>query len=312
MLKVDLITGFLGSGKTTLLLKYARYLMRQGLRIGILEYDYGTVNVDMVLLSGLRGDNCELEMVAAGCDEDCLKRRFKTKLIAMAMSGYDRVIIEPSGIFDMDLFFDTLRDEPLDEWYEIGSIITVVSAELEENLGDEENFVLASQASCAGRVIFSRTQLSNEKKLAEVKAHLERAAAEIHCRRFEPVYVEKNWDNLNDEDFKELKESGYHVGEYEKVTAGEKSGFSSVCFLEVPEGLDALKEKINKLFEEKTYGNIFRVKGFVLSDGACYEINATKEKVETRKASGRQILIIIGTELNQEAIDTLIKCVKNV
>ena len=65
--------------------------MNQGLKIGILEYDYGAVNIDMLLLSKLRGPKCELEMLAAACDEDCLKRRFKTKLIAMAMSGYDRV-----------------------------------------------------------------------------------------------------------------------------------------------------------------------------------------------------------------------------
>ena len=98
MIKVDLITGFLGSGKTTFLKKYANYFISQDKRIGILENDYGAVNVDMLLLNDLRGDNCELEMVAGGCDADCHKRRFKTKLIAMAMSGYDRVIIEPSGL----------------------------------------------------------------------------------------------------------------------------------------------------------------------------------------------------------------------
>ena len=47
--KVDLITGFLGSGKTTFIQTYARYLMRQGQRVGIIENDYGSVNVDMML-----------------------------------------------------------------------------------------------------------------------------------------------------------------------------------------------------------------------------------------------------------------------
>ena len=116
MIKVDLITGFLGSGKTTFLKKYAKHFIDKGQKIGILENDYGAVNVDMLLLNELRGDNCELEMVAGGCDADCHRRRFKTKLISMGMSGYDRVIIEPSGIFDVDEFFDSLRDEPLDGW----------------------------------------------------------------------------------------------------------------------------------------------------------------------------------------------------
>ena len=122
MVKVDLITGFLGSGKTTFIKKYARYLMEQGQNIGILENDFGAINVDMMLLRELEGENCELEMVAGGCDKDCYRRRFKTKLIAMGMCGYDRVLIEPSGIFDVDDFFDALHEEPLDRWYQIGNV----------------------------------------------------------------------------------------------------------------------------------------------------------------------------------------------
>ena len=125
MVKIDLITGFLGSGKTTFIKKYAKYLIDSGKNIGILENDYGAVNVDMMLLQDLMGDQCELEMVSGGCDKDCHRRRFKTKLIAMGMCGYDRVIVEPSGIYDVDEFFDVLRDDPIDRWYEIGNVITV-------------------------------------------------------------------------------------------------------------------------------------------------------------------------------------------
>ena len=46
MVKIDLITGFLGSGKTTFIKKYAKYLMAQGMNIGILENDFGAGNVD--------------------------------------------------------------------------------------------------------------------------------------------------------------------------------------------------------------------------------------------------------------------------
>ena len=77
MVKIDLITGFLGSGKTTFLKQYAKKLLDQGNNIGIVENDFGAVNVDMMLLQELSGDNCELEMIAGGCDYDCHKRRFK-------------------------------------------------------------------------------------------------------------------------------------------------------------------------------------------------------------------------------------------
>lgn len=85
MVTIDLITGFLGSGKTTFIKKYAEYLMNQGLNIGILENDYGAVNVDMMLLQELEGEKCELEMIAGGCDKETHRRRFRTKLIAMGM-----------------------------------------------------------------------------------------------------------------------------------------------------------------------------------------------------------------------------------
>jgi len=113
MIKIDLITGFLGSGKTTFLKQYAKYLMAQGKNIGILENDFGAVNVDMMLLQDLQSDNCELEMVAGACDKDCHQRRFKTKLISMGMRQFDRILVEPSGIFDVDEFFDILHEEPL-------------------------------------------------------------------------------------------------------------------------------------------------------------------------------------------------------
>ena len=113
MVQVDLITGFLGSGKTTFLRKYVQYLVAQGHNVCILENDFGAVNVDAMLLQDLIGDNCDLETISGGCDCDTHQRRMRTKLISMAMRGFDRVVIEPSGIFDVDEFYDILRDEPL-------------------------------------------------------------------------------------------------------------------------------------------------------------------------------------------------------
>ena len=112
MTKIDLITGFLGSGKTTFLKRYAGWLLDQGQKIGIIENDFGAVNVDMLLLQDLEERGACTEMVVGG-DPDCYRRRFRTKLIALGMQGLDRVLIEPSGIYDADEFFDVLCDEPL-------------------------------------------------------------------------------------------------------------------------------------------------------------------------------------------------------
>ncbi len=61
MIKIDLITGFLGSGKTTFIKKYASYLLKKGMNIGILENDFGAVNVDMMLLKNWKGRTVSLK-----------------------------------------------------------------------------------------------------------------------------------------------------------------------------------------------------------------------------------------------------------
>lgn len=178
MVTIDLITGFLGSGKTTFIKRYAKYLMDQGLNIGILENDFGAVNVDMLLLQELMGDKCELEMIAGGCDRETHRRRFRTKLIAMGMCGYDRVLVEPSGVYDVDEFFDVLRDEPLDRWYKIGNVITVVNAKLEPELSEMSEYLLASEAAHAGVVVLSRAEEATEE---EMQATITRTE---HWRRY--------------------------------------------------------------------------------------------------------------------------------
>lgn len=62
------------------------------------------MNVDAMLVQDLLGPNCDLETISGGCDCDTHQRRMRTKLIAMAMRGFDRVVVEPSGIFDVDEF----------------------------------------------------------------------------------------------------------------------------------------------------------------------------------------------------------------
>ena len=134
MVQVDLITGFLGAGKTTFLRRYAAWWAGQDVKVCVLENDFGAVNVDAMLLQDLEAQGVELETISGGCDCDTHQRRMRTKLISMAMRGFERVIVEPSGIFDVDEFFDVLRDEPLDHWYQLGNVIAIVDALLPEEL----------------------------------------------------------------------------------------------------------------------------------------------------------------------------------
>lgn len=304
MVKIDLITGFLGSGKTTFLRKYASHLIAQGQNIGILENDFGAVNVDMMLLGDLSGDNCELEMISGGCDTDTHRRRFKTKLISMGMCGYDRVIVEPSGIYDVDEFFDTLHEEPLDGWYQIGNVITVLDSNLEEDLPEGAEFLLASQAANAGYVVLSKTQETTEEEQKNAVSHLNRSLKNIGCKRqFDEVFA-KDWDKLTDEDFKQLLSCGYHMENYRKPDLTQEKTFQSLYFMNMHLTEKKLQEAAKKLFLDKSCGKIFRIKGFMKNEKEQWiELNATKKNLVISPIKmGQEVIIVIGEQLDEDAI----------
>lgn len=310
MIKIDLITGFLGSGKTTFLKQYAKYLMVQGKNIGILENDFGVVNVDMLLLQELRGDQCELEMISGGCDKETHRRRFRTKLISMGMSGYDRILVEPSGIYDVDEFFDTLYDEPLNRWYEAGSVITILDAGLDEKLSEEEEYLLASEAANAGKIVLSKVQNVSEEKKEETIAHLNRTLEQAGCRRqfSDAEILQKNWDDLTEDDFKMLSECSYRSEDYRKLDFGEQQTFDSLCFLEPKITEEALKKAAEAIFADSSCGNVFRIKGIVKTGETVWsEINATRDQMTFRAVpESQEVLIVIGAGLSKERISGIL------
>lgn len=306
MVKIDLVTGFLGSGKTTFIKRYAEYLMDQGQNIGILENDFGAVNVDMLLLQELQGDNCELEMISGGCDQETHRRRFKTKLISMGMCGYDRVIVEPSGIYDVDEFFDVLRDDPLDRWYEIGNVFTVVNAKLENQLSDQAEFLLASETANAGRVILSRSQEAAEEEKRETVEHLNRAMAAYGCsRKLEPSEIlDQAWDEFTKEDFQKILNSGYRTESYRKLEFNEKQGFQSLYYMNLKMTEAEVKTEVQAALEDEKCGSVFRIKGFMQTgENQWIELNATKNETEIHPIrEGQEVLIVIGERLEEEAL----------
>lgn len=309
MIQVDLITGFLGAGKTTFIKHYAKYLMEQGYSIGILENDYGAVNVDMMLLQDLQGERCDLAMVSGGCDADCHRRRFKTKLIAMGMSGYDRVLIEPSGIFDVDEFFDVLYEEPLNRWYEAGNVIAVVDAGLEEHLSGQSDFLLASQTASAGAVVLSKTQEHSAEDIAGTIAHIRRALDGVRCSQgLAGKIFDKDWADYSEEDWGGICSSGMHHASYVKMDLERESRYSTQYYLHFRMEKEALKRAIGTLMHDPSYGNIFRIKGFLRTGGDTWEeVNATKKTLSIQPANrGQEVLIVIGEDLRKEKIDTLL------
>ena len=310
MVQVDLITGFLGAGKTTFLRRYAAYLAKQGCRICILENDFGAVNVDAMLVQDLLAEGCEIETISGGCDCDTHQRRLRTKLISMAMRGFDRVLVEPSGIFDVDEFFDVLREDPLDRWYTIGNILAIVDALLPETLSPQADYILASETANAGLVLLSRSQLATEAQCSAAKAHLTRALAACKCSRTlreEEIWA-KDWNRLTDAEMARIAACGHRQASCEKLHFDEHKAFTSAYFLESGLGRERLSRNIPKLFSDPACGQVLRVKGFVPEDGRWYELNATADGLTASPIlQGQEVLIVIGEGLQKDRIEALLR-----
>ena len=228
----------------------------------------------------------------------------------MGMCGYDRVIVEPSGIFDVDEFFDVLHEEPLDNWYEIGNVITVVDAELENELSAEADYLLASEAANAGKILLSHADEADGAQIEQTIAHLNRAMAQIGCkRRFDTEIVKKGTIQLTNSDLESFSLCRYVYENYQKMDLSEQNVFQSLYFMNSTMSEETLKAAVKKLFEDENCGNIFRIKGFLKADNDKWlELNATHSKITLQPiAEGQDVLIVIGERLNKEAVESYIQ-----
>jgi len=308
MIKIDLVTGFLGSGKTTFIRRYARYLIGRGENIAILENDHGAINVDALILNELEDEGCDIETIAGGCDHDCHVRRFRTKLISMGMLGYDRVIVEPSGIYDVDEFFDVLHEEPLDAWYEIANVIAIADANMlapGSDLSYEARYFLMSQVAAAGTLVLSHIRKEDRTDPAETIQVLDRIMKEFKCdRQFDDAdLIVKDWEQLTERDFGKIISCGYHVADHIKLPIEDDNSFTSVYFLNLPQPLSQMEEKAAPLLRDRTVGHVLRIKGFHFEDGKWYELNASGSGMTVEECRmGQELFIVIGEDLDREAV----------
>ena len=299
MTKLDLITGFLGSGKTTFIKEYAKYLVDRGENVAIIVNDYGAINVDRLLLDDALGECCHLEMVIGG-DADCTRRRMKTKLISMAMYGYTYVIVEPSGVFDIDDFLDMLYEEPLERWYDMNSIISIVEADIDRNMSDASRYILTSEVARAGTVVLSKSDGSDKCQMLD---YLNEGLEHFGCdRRLEDIYVWRRGET-SVEDFKHISASRYTSGDMVRLPL-TKDMYNALFYFHVRTDISDLQSTIRDIFEDEAAGNIIRLKGFIRDDnGGWLEVNATKWKVDISPIStGQELFIVIGEGLDFEAI----------
>ena len=209
-------------------------------------------------------------------------------------------------VCEADEFFDVLREEPLDNWYEIGSVITIADACLDTNLSEASDYLLASQLSEAGIVLMSRCQEVTKQELEDTLKHLEAVQKKFHCHRMtKPEIIMKDWSELTDEDMERIANSGYEPDSHEKLWFDQDKAYTSLYFMNMKLPDNAMEDAVSRLMSDSKCGRIFRVKGFMQNaEGKWLELNATHKNITVKPIErGQAVFIVIGEGLDKEHID---------
>ncbi len=305
MVQVDLITGFLGSGKTTFIHRYAEYLSRSGKKYMIIENEFGSISVDPMLLNDL---NVPIKDLAGRCMCCSGFDQFRGMLISGAESGCDRILVEPSGIYDVDEFFTMMNLPAVRECCEIGSIITIEAPDCKAG-SDEVDYLMFSQLLAAGSVVVSKTQLYPENEVEETVSRLQKALQRRGAEPFpEERIIRKAWDDFTDEDFAWLAQCGYHIAEHAREELNHQELFTTSMIVVQGTEPERLRKQTEQLFADpETYGMVLRIKGFARgTDQTWYEVNCTPGTTVIQPRSvKRGILVVIGQNLKEEEIKRL-------
>jgi G3E family GTPase len=167
---VVVVSGFLGSGKTTLVNKLVRF--SESL---VIVNEFGEVPVDHALV-----ENSVEKTVALpnGCLCCHIRGDLEETLIGAAMrrrrgeiAGFDRVIVETSGLADPGPVAQTLYADPaLGRDFKLGPIVTVVDAADAEGRNALMD-IARGQIAAADVVVLSKIDRTSDLKHAEAEVH---------------------------------------------------------------------------------------------------------------------------------------------
>ncbi len=297
MVRVDLITGFLGAGKTTFLHKYLHYLRNQGQRVRLIENEFGEINIDSMLLEK---DDCEITDLTGLCMCCVGKDAFIRMLIRSAAEGCDRILVEPSGIYDVDEFFEVMTLPRVAAVCEIGSILTIADPTGMDYLTDEARYLLFSQLLASGMVVMSKTQCVSEEELSRSVDALDQVMIEHGCEGgLLADLCTKPWDELDEDDFEEFADAGYFRMVHDREIFSHSEAFGTANLIAHPRDEEDLRERLQAVFDSPSCGRVYRIKGFSTDDaGNRWEINSTAGMTVVRPASvWEEVLVVIGQQL---------------
>jgi len=175
---VTVLTGYLGSGKTTLL----NYILKgsHGMKIAVIENEYGAVGVDDSLVKRKYDTEEEIFEMNNGCI-CCTVRGDLIRILGKLFrrkTPLDAVLIETTGLADPSPVAQTFfMDEEIKSRARLDGILTVVDAKhiiqhLDEEKGEGVENEAVEQIAFADKILLNKTDLVSPEVLKEVKRRI--------------------------------------------------------------------------------------------------------------------------------------------
>ncbi|NLM09759.1 MAG: GTP-binding protein [Clostridiaceae bacterium] len=299
MTKIDLITGFLGAGKTTFIKKYGSFLKQKNISFAVVENEFGAPGVDSAILQSEFGNVTE---ISGGCICCTMKTGFH-QIISELAENYDRIIVEPSGIFNCDDFFDVITSPDLKEKCQPGMCIALIDPHSIDKLNGSERSVLASELADMGCIVWTKMDMPPEIDISKVKKQVRDIVKDIGIEEDIPCFP--TWSHmLKYEDFEKLMKFGpirrMHTRTYTDHTMIFQSARLYPDKVYTMEGIQRCIEHLTSCGE---YGEISRIKGFVKSPDGTIAVNCTVSDRQFETLDGGWVMLnIIGRRLNRKKI----------
>ena len=303
MTKVDLVTGFLGAGKTTFLARYGDWLTRRDVRFAVIENEFGAAGVDRAILSERFGNVGEL---SGGCICCTLKLGFHD-MLARLSGQCDRVIVEPSGLFNMDDFFEVVDSLTREGLCESGMCLTLIDPHTLSALDETEQSVLQTELTGAGAVLWTKVDVPPVCDL-EQAARFATACMGLAGERPLAFYPQPA-HLLVDKDFAALQQAEAVRRTHRRVVLNHTALYQSTALR--PKGVFArqtLLETLESLISSGACGEILRVKGFLNAETGTFAVNCTvSDRLVESCAERTPMLNVIGRNLDRTGIKTALE-----
>lgn len=329
---VTVITGFLGAGKTTLV-NYILTSKEHGMRIAIIENEFGAINIDQALVE----DNVKTTEDLITMQNGCICCTVRGDLInamqqlAERRDTIDAVIIETTGLADPGPVCVTFNMPQLKPHFRVDGIVCMVDAKfieshLHETRAEGAVNESAQQLGFADKILLNKIDLVKRKDIVRIKNTIrhvngfaeiiETSQSKIGLDRilgisaFDPMRLTEDFSIEIEMEGKAAKK---------KTPTSKKHDLTGVGSMGLThEGVlsdDKFCQWLSALLEDEQFVlNLYRCKGVLCLDadpeykwvfqGVHDNILCKSSKVKWRKGEKLENKIVfIGRDLNQRKIE---------